>query len=302
MHPSEISGRRAIAGVLFAAIGTGFLLENMGVWTLDLVYLWPLILIAVGISFLLGRARRIKIEEDRSAKLAVAEERVRIARELHDIVAHGVSLMTIQIAGARRVAKRDPDAADEALAAAEQAGRQAMSELRSLLAVLRSADVSLGEVRMDRNAGDDAAAPGANDIEEDAPTAPLPRLAEVPDLVENLQRAGLDVALEQEGLIPVVSPATELTAYRVVQESLTNAVRHAPGARVRVRLTYDPEMIDVVVEDNGAGVMQTAAGEGHGLLGMRERVAAVGGVLSAGPRRDAPGWRVEARLPTVARV
>jgi len=297
VHPSEVSTPRAVAGVMFAALGTGFLLEETGLWTVDLVYVWPLLLIAIGVAFLLGRARRIRFEEDRSAKLAVAEERVRIARELHDIVAHGVSLMTIQIAAARRVATRQPEAADQALAAAEAAGRQSLAELRSLLAVLRSADASLGEARHDRFAEPVVASDTRDEV---APTAPLPRLTDVPDLIANLRDAGLDVALEEEGLIPMTSPAAELTVYRVVQESLTNVVRHAPGARVRVRMAYAPDTIDVVIEDNGAGVMQTAAADGHGLVGMRERVAAVGGRGSAGPRRDAPGWRVEATVPVVA--
>ena len=295
MHPSEISTPRAVAGVLFAAVGVGFLLEETGLWTVDLVYVWPLALIAIGVAFLLGRARRIQFEEDRSAKLAVAEERVRIARELHDIVAHGVSLMTIQISAARRVASRQPEAADQALAAAEAAGRQSLAELRSLLAVLRSADASLGEARHDR-----ASDPEPEIDDERAPTAPLPRITDIPELVSNLRNAGLDVALEEEGLIPMTSPAAELTAYRVVQESLTNVVRHAPGARVRVRMAYEPDTIAVVVEDNGAGVMQTKASEGHGLVGMRERVGAVGGQVKAGPRRDAPGWRVEANIPVMA--
>lgn len=282
-----------MAGIVFAFFGTGFLLESVGAWKHpDLVYFWPVLLIAIGVSFLLGRAKRIRIEEDRSAKLAVAEERVRIARELHDIVAHGVSLMTIQIAAARRVASRKPEEADEALAAAEEAGRQSLAELRSLLAVLRSADASLGEVRTG------AAAAYAED--EDAPTAPLPRLADVPDLVEGLRSAGLDVRLEQDGLVPVMSPAAELTIYRVVQESLTNVVRHAPGARVLVKLAYTDRMVDVTIEDNGAGVMiPPPAAEGHGLTGMRERAAAIGGRIHAGPRTDAPGWRVFAAIPTI---
>ncbi|HEX7166147.1 MAG TPA: histidine kinase [Acidimicrobiales bacterium] len=312
VHPADVHPGRVIGGVIFAAVGLGFLLESLGAWTVDLVYLWPLVLIGIGISFLLGRARRIKLEEDRSAKIAVAEERVRIARELHDIVAHGVSLMTIQIAAARRVAVRQPEAADEALAAAEQAGRQSLTELRSLLAVLRSADASLGEARFDgsppfaaangrANAGGAESARAAAAAEETAPTSPLPRLTDIPDLVENLQSAGLDVALEIDGLLPVVSPAIELTAYRVVQESLTNVVRHAPGARARVIVSYDAADIDIVVQDNGAGLMATRpAADGHGLLGMRERVAAVGGSVDAGPRGDAPGWQVEARLPVLA--
>ena len=318
VHPADIHPGRVVGGVVFAAVGVGFMLESVGQWTVDLVFLWPLVLIGIGISFLLGRAKRIRLEEDRSAKIAVAEERVRIARELHDIVAHGVSLMTIQIAAARRVAARQPEAADEALGAAEQAGRQSLAELRSLLGVLRSADASLGEARFDATrfdlpggfggsggpggsggSGGDAR-PGTSD-DDAAPTAPLPRLTDIPDLVDNLRAAGLDVMLEVDGLLPVVSPAIELTAYRVVQESLTNVVRHSPGARARVTVTYDDADIDIVVQDNGAGLMaMRPAADGHGLVGMRERVAAVGGTVDAGPRVDAPGWRVEARLPVIA--
>lgn len=287
-----------VAGVVFTLIGIGFLLESLAVWTVDLVYVWPVMLIGIGISFLLGRAKRQRIEEDRSAKLAVAEERVRIARELHDIVAHGVSLMTIQIAAARRVATRQPEAADQALAAAEQAGRQSLDELRSLLAVLRSADVSLGEARVDGRLVSPV-------DDEAAPMAPLPRLTDLNDLVDNLRSAGLSVSLDVDGLVPVASAAIELTAYRVVQESLTNVVRHAPRARAAVRVRYAPDAIHLVVEDDGAGLMATTATlgtDGHGLLGMRERVAAVGGFLAAGPRRDGPGWRVEATLPLHAVV
>jgi signal transduction histidine kinase len=349
----DVRSGRVVAGIVFALVGIGFLLESVGAWRVDLVYVWPVLLIAVGVSFLLGRAKRIRIEEDRSAKLAVAEERVRIARELHDIVAHGVSLMTIQIAAARRVAARQPEAADQALAAAEEAGRQSLAELRSLLAVLRSADASLGEMRFgapssawssppdgtttadadadaaygptgtaarrrttgptarhrrttgstaDRPSRTTATGPDTGRGPDDAaPTTPLPRLADVPDLVEALRSAGLDVRLEQDGLVPVMSPAAELTVYRVVQESLTNVVRHGPGARVRVALAYDVGGVGVLVEDNGAGVMVPApAGDGHGLTGMRERVAAAGGRLRAAPRTDAPGWRVDAYVPATS--
>jgi len=297
----DIIPGRVVVGIVFAFVGAGFLLESVDVWQVELVYLWPVMLIAIGVSFLLGRARRIRVEEDRSAKLAVAEERVRIARELHDIVAHGVSLMTIQIAAARRVAQRQPEAADKALAAAEEAGRQSLAELRSLLAVLRSADASLGEVRYGATADDLGASDANGEGSDEAPTTPLPRLADVPDLVEALRSAGLDVRLEQDGLVPAMSPAAELTVYRVVQESLTNVVRHAPGARVSVKLTYAVDGVSVIVEDNGAGVMiPPPAAEGHGLTGMRERVAASGGRLQAGPRTDAPGWRVIASIPANA--
>ena len=127
MNTTEVRPSRVLAGVFFTLTGVGFLLESLGLWEVDLVYLWPVLLIGIGVSFLLGKARTKRIEEDRSATLAVAEERVRIARELHDIVAHGVSLMTIQIAAARRVATTKPESADQALAAAEQAGRQSLA-------------------------------------------------------------------------------------------------------------------------------------------------------------------------------
>ena len=296
MNATEIRPSRVLAGVVFTLAGVGFLLESLGVWRVDLVYLWHVLLVAIGVSFLLGKARTRRIEEDRSATLAVAEERVRIARELHDIVAHGVSLMTIQISAARRVAATKPAAADQALAAAESAGRQSLAELRSLLAVLRSADASLGAAsRPDGGVATSTTAPS----DEDAPTSPLPRLGDIPGLVDNLRRAGLDVAMELTGSPPdEVPPGVELAAYRVVQESLTNVVRHAPGARVVVDLDYAPDGIDIVVDDDGAGLMAIrSAPSGHGLLGMRERVAAGGGTLEVGPRSSGPGWRVHARFP-----
>ncbi|HEX2849640.1 MAG TPA: histidine kinase [Acidimicrobiales bacterium] len=315
MPAGDVRSGRAVAGVVFALIGTGFLLESAGLWTVQLVYVWPLILIGVGVQFLVGRARRIEIEErrleieeHRTARLAVAEERVRIARELHDIVAHGVSLMTIQIAAARRAAPRSPELADQALAAAEQAGRQSLTELRNLLAVLRGADASLGDAARPPSgdpSGWQARAPGWGTTgspppaPEAAPTAPLPRLTDIPDLVDTLRTAGLDAHLDVIGEIPpTVSPGVQLAAYRVVQESLTNVVRHAPRATVRIELDYAPNSVDVVVDDDGAGhVPPPPAGDGHGLVGMRERVAAAGGTLDLGPRAGRPGWRVHARFP-----
>ena len=299
MNATELRPARVLAGVFFTLAGAGFLLESLGVWTVDLVYLWPVLLIGIGISFLLGRARQQRLDEGRSASLAVAEERVRIARELHDIVAHGVSLMTIQIAAARRVAATKPEAADQALAAAEQAGRQSLTELRSLLAVLRSADASLGAAARPDEALAAPVRTTTSPVDEAAPTAPLPRLGDIHDLVDNLRVAGLDASLEVTGEPPTfVPPGVELACYRVVQESLTNVVRHAPGARVVVDLDYAPDGIDIVVDDDGAGHMVVRpATTGHGLLGMRERVAAGGGTLEAGPRTSGPGWRVHARFP-----
>src|SRR5579862_9077411 len=158
--------RRVIFGLFFLLVGMAFVLDGTGAVRVSPVDVWPLLLIALGAGTLLNRARRLQVEEDRSAQLAVAEERVRIARELHDIVAHGVSLMTIQIAAARRVGAAKPETATESLAAAEQTGRQTLSELEGMLAVLRGADASIGA------AADRPGQPGGAD-----PRTPLPRLS-----------------------------------------------------------------------------------------------------------------------------
>jgi signal transduction histidine kinase len=130
----------------------------------------------------------------------------------------------------------------------------------------------------------------------------LPRLADIRSLVDKLHDAGLDATLDETGVLPErVPPGVELAAYRVVQESLTNVVRHAPNARVVVDVDYAPDGVDIVVDDDGNGLMALVpASSGHGLVGMRERVAASGGTLEAGPRSTGPGWRVHARFPLAA--
>ena len=165
--------------------------------------------------------------------------------------------------------------------------------------MLRSADASLGAVGGRPEGQNGATTPSLNGNDETAPTAPLPRLSDIPGLVDNLRAAGLDVSLEVTGDVPEhVPPGVELASYRVVQESLTNVVRHAPGARVVVDLDYAPDGIDIVVDDDGAGLMPVrSAPSGHGLMGMRERVATGGGTLEVGPRSSGPGWRVHARFP-----
>ena len=140
----EYEPTRLVAGVLFVLLGLAFFLHSLQLWRLGPVDVWPLFLIAFGTAVFLGKIRRSKVEEDRSAQLAVAEERVRIARELHDIVAHGVSLMTIQIAAARRVAQTQPEAAEQSLRAAEETGRQSLAQLQGMLSMLRGADASIG--------------------------------------------------------------------------------------------------------------------------------------------------------------
>ena len=281
---------RVVAGVLYIVIGTGFLLESVGAWKVRLVDLWPLGLIAGGTVVLLGRAQRVKVDEDRSAQLAVAEERVRIARELHDIVAHSVSLMTIQIVAARKVGSKQPDAAERALAAAEQTGRQSLEELRRILAVLRGADASLEAARPHR---------GPEPLTSEDRRRPLPGLSDLEGLVSGLRAAGLNVGLTVSGSPPEASLGVGLAVYRVVQEALTNVIRHARAKRVEVEVTYAPDFIVIFVDDDGAGPAGGRTGEGHGLLGMRERVAAVGGFVQTGPRAPGPGWRVHARIPLI---
>lgn len=216
-------------------------------------------------------ARRRSHEQAAEARRAIAEERTRIARELHDVVAHRVSIMTVQAGAARTVAASDPHQAAQAMHAVEQAGRQALDELRHLLGVLRPA--------------------------ADGPAlAPQPGLDDVRGLVERFRAAGLQVSLSIEGT-PVDLPArVEVSSYRIVQESLTNALRHAgPGTRARVSIACREDGVDVTVSDDGhAG--GGAPGSGHGIIGMRERAQLLGGDLEAAARPGG-GFRVRAHLP-----
>lgn len=216
-------------------------------------------------------AAHLERERAGEADRAVAEERTSIARELHDVVAHRVSLMTVQAGAARTVAGDDPQAALAAMEAVEHAGREALDELRHLLGVLRpKADGgSLG---------------------------PHPGLADVPRLVDQFGEAGLDVSLTVVD-VPTDLPArVDLSAYRIVQETLTNVLKHAgPGARSEVRISLDNKVVSIVVTDDGHAVT-TLPGSGHGIMGMRERAVLLGGSLTAGPLPEG-GFRVMARLP-----
>jgi signal transduction histidine kinase len=311
------SGRVTI-GTFYFLVGLAFLIDSVGLVRVGPAMFWPLFLIAVGAGMLLRRARRLQVEEDRSAQLAVAEERVRIARELHDIVAHGVSLMTIQITAARRVADRQPDAAEASLAAAEHTGRQTLSELDSMLSVLRGADASIGAAGFG-GAPLTSSISGPGGWGEPSPPsrylpvgpgsaevatvnrAPLPRLADIACLVATLQEAGRSVSLDTLGDPPQVPASVELVVYRVVQEALTNAARYAGDGAIEVQLIYAPEAITVFVDDEGPGGAAVGRpGGGHGLLGMSERLATFGGTLQAGPRNPGPGWRVHASVPVLA--
>jgi signal transduction histidine kinase len=215
------------------------------------------------------KAERLEREREQDARRAAAEEQARIARELHDVIAHNVSVMVLQAAGGREVFEADPNRAREALAAIEATGREAIAELRRLLGV---------------GGGDGA-------------LAPQPGLPHVEALVEQVRAAGLTVELAFEGETGDVPAGVELSAYRVIQEALTNTLRHAFARRVWVYVRRREHELEVEVLDDGAGPPTLPTVDGRGLVGMRERVALFGGELEAGPRPDG-GFRVRAQFPT----
>jgi signal transduction histidine kinase len=219
------------------------------------------------------RERRAQIaerERDVAAREAVVEERARIARELHDVIAHHVSMIVIQAGAERRVLGDANASTHEVLQTIEQIGRSALTEMRRLLGMLR---------------GD------ANE-----PLTPQPGLADVPLLVGQLREAGLHVALQVDGERRGLPVGIELSAYRIVQEALTNALKHAGDARTTVHVRYGPDSLELEIADDGAGNGDRASGGGHGLVGMRERVALYGGRLDAG-RRPGGGFAVHVYLP-----
>lgn len=217
------------------------------------------------------RATQLEREQDSEARRAVAEERTRIARELHDVVAHRVSLMTVQAGAAKTIAADNPDGALKAMEAVEHAGRQALDELRHLMGVLRP------------------------ESEADA-LGPQPGVADVPRLVEQLKDAGLNVSLTMDGAQNDLPARIGLSTYRIVQESLTNVLKHAgPSARTEVRVSVNDREIAIEVLDNGRGAT-ILPGSGHGIAGMRERAQLLGGSLDARPRPGG-GFQVVARLP-----
>ena len=203
----------------------------------------------------------------------MTEERTRIARELHDIVAHCVSVMVIQTGAARSVARNDRAAAREALGAVESSGREALAEMRRMVGVLRKGDVELAD------------------------TAP-PGLSQLAALATRARAAGLPVEVHVEGRPRDLPAGLDLAAYRVIQEGLTNAIKHAGGARARVVVLYAPTVLELEVSDDGVGPAPPAqeSGSGHGLIGMRERLRLYGGELHSGRRRGG-GFAVSARIP-----
>jgi len=219
-----------------------------------------------------ARAVRLERERELEAGRAAADERTRIARELHDVIAHHVSMMVVQAEAGPVVVERDPGMAAQAFDSISAIGRQALGEMRRLLGVLRS--------------DDDRSGPSLG---------PQPGLDQLPVLVEQVRQAGLEARLEIQGEPRPLPPGMDLSAYRIVQEALTNAVRHAGPGTARVLIRYGDDDLRLEVRDDGLGG-RPGNGAGHGLIGMRERVNLFGGELDAGPRPDG-GFAVAARLP-----
>jgi signal transduction histidine kinase len=210
-------------------------------------------------------------EHDDQVRRAAAEERRRIAREMHDLVAHSMSVMVVQAGGARRILDRDPARALEAAEQIERTGREALAEMRHLLGVLH---------------------PG----EEARALAPQPTLAELDALIGRAQAAGLPVVLHEDGERRPLPAGLDLAAYRIVQEALTNALKYSGGAAAEVTVTWGA--IELAIEVRDRGRVRITSDAGHGLVGMRERVRVYGGELETGPAKGG-GWRVRATLPLV---
>jgi signal transduction histidine kinase len=215
------------------------------------------------------RAERLEREREESIHRAAADEQERIARELHDVIAHSVSVMVVQAAAANDVFERQPERAREALRSIEESGRSALTELRRLLGIVRTHERGRFE--------------------------PQPGLAALEELIEQVRATGLEVGLEFDGELGELPSGVDLSAYRIVQEALTNTLKHAHAGRARIRIARRGQELAIEVSDNGSGPGEPA-GDGHGLIGMRERVALLGGELEAGAQAGG-GFAVKVRLP-----
>jgi signal transduction histidine kinase len=270
-----VAVRGAVAAALGVVVGSaaGALVHDRASALPLVVSLTVVILLAAVLARLqTARVQTQRRQQEAERNQAVVGERLRIARDMHDLVGHGLSTIAVQ-SGAARLAldAGDPATARRALAAVEEASRGAMAEMRQMLGVLR-----LGEV----------------DAE------PAPGLGRLDALAEDARAAGNRVTVDRIGSLDAVPAAAGLTAYRVLQEALTNAIRYASGATIAITLRASEDNLTIEVTDDGTG---SAGADGdrpsYGLLGLRERIAAAGGTLEAGPRDDGPGWRVAAQLP-----
>src|SRR5580692_8289365 len=275
------------AGLLEVAAVVALLLYVDSRWWFDAIFVSGMIAAALGLGLYLAarraylaelsdRAERLERERDQQAALAAAAERARIAREMHDIVAHHLTVMTTLAEAAVAASASSPEKATDVMRSVAVTGRRALADTRRLLGVLRE------------RGGQD----GTEALQ------PVPDLSQLDALIEQVRSAGLDTTLELRGQAPDVPAGVQLAVYRLVQEALTNTLKHGgAGARACVRLSFEPDELRVDVHDDGAGSAAPAtAGVGGGLPGMRERVRAYGGDVQAGPRQPA-GWAVSARLP-----
>lgn len=280
------SGRRlatyAVIGVTYLALLGMHLLRTSAdpaIW--PAAGMWLSALAAVIGASEAWRARRERLAQARTALAETerrrgSEERLRIAQELHDVLGHHVSLINVQAGVALYLMDDDPEQARTALTAIKQSSRDLLKEMRSTLGVLRAVD-------------------------EPPPHHPVPGLAQLDALVADTEAAGLPVDVETRGAARDLPPSVDLAAYRIVQEALTNARRHAGRARARILLDFDESGLTVQVDDDGCGAAAAppVEGGGNGLPGMRERATALGGTITAGPRAEG-GYRVRATLPVAA--
>jgi len=219
------------------------------------------------------RARALHESRDQHAAEAVAAERARIARELHDVVSHSLAAIVMQSGGARHVLDSDPERARDSLAAIEQTARRGLEEMRRMLGLLGDAGTA------------------------DEGLAPQPGLARLEELVAAVRSAGLEVTTTVTGEPVLLPAAVDVAAYRVVQEALTNVMKHAGARTAAVRVAYCPDGLEIEVLDDGSGEDSGAPGAGRGLIGMRERVQLLGGTVDTDAREPGPGFRVTARVP-----
>jgi signal transduction histidine kinase len=252
-----------LTGIAIAVLGAAAVLPGHN----QVGHLIP-VAILFAVAWFVGDSKQVsEREREERSRQAVLAERARIARELHDVVSHNVSVMVVQATAGNDVFENNPDKAREALGAVEETGRRALAELRKLLDVTDDGDG----------------------------TMPQPGLARVDELAARVRTAGLDVELTVEGTPRNVPEALDLSAYRIVQEALTNTLKHAHASRADIKVRYEEDAIEVEVSDNGVG-LTGPAGDGRGLIGMRERVSLFGGELLAGAA-TAGGFLVRARMP-----
>lgn len=246
------------------------------------------------IEALVDRAERLEVERDQQSQIATAAERARIAREMHDIVAHSLTVMIAQADGGRYAADADPAAATRALSTIAETGRAALTDMRRLLGVLRGGSeppASTGAVPV-------LPGPGGLSHATSQGFAPQPAESDVGALVEQVRASGLRASLVRMGEPRNLPPGAGLTVYRIAQESLTNVLKHAgPDPKVTVLVQWLPDAIVLEVSDDGRGASADTDGLGQGLVGMRERTTMFGGTITAGPRPGG-GFRVRAQLPT----